>query len=88
MNSKWLPWILSAGIVIGGGLIQYVINRVDKTTEVQASFYEKYISRWEYDKDYRGLCSRLDTLDNTVKSNYNKLDEKLDTLLGYAAKGK
>jgi len=77
VNSKWLPWILSAAIVIIGGFSQYFISRLDRAQEIQTSsqvsqayLYREYITRNEYDKDYRGLCSRMD-----------KVDAKLDRIL-------
>jgi len=67
--------------------------RVDKTTEAQAGYavsqaylYKEYITRLEYDKDYRSLCSRLDGLDSTIKENYRETNGKLDRLLGYVKK--
>jgi len=93
-KSRWIPWIITIVIGIGAPTASYLLMRVDKTTEAQAGYavsqaylYKEYVTRLEYDKDYRSLGIRIDGLESTIKENNRDTNKKLDILLGYVKQG-
>ena len=70
MNKTWLPWLLFI-LALAGGIVSYVVERVDVNTQARGSLYKEYVTRLEYDKDYKSFCERFDNL-----------DRKMDKLIG------